>query len=47
MREVLRREVAALAIAGGIFHLINHAAFKGLLFLNAGAIEYSRPAPVI
>ena len=34
-------EVAALAIAGGIFHLINHAAFKGLLFLNAGAIEYT------
>jgi multicomponent Na+:H+ antiporter subunit D len=34
-------EVAALAITGGIFHLINHAAFKGLLFLNAGAIEYT------
>lgn len=34
-------EVASLAIAGGIFHLINHAAFKGLLFLNAGAIEYT------
>jgi multicomponent Na+:H+ antiporter subunit D len=34
-------EVAALAITGGIFHLINHAAFKGLLFLNAGAIEYA------
>jgi multicomponent Na+:H+ antiporter subunit D len=33
-------EVASLAIAGGIFHLVNHAAFKGLLFLNAGAIEY-------
>jgi multicomponent Na+:H+ antiporter subunit D len=33
-------EVAALAIAGGIFHLINHAVFKSLLFLNAGAIEY-------
>ncbi len=33
-------EIAALAIAGGIFHLINHAVFKGLLFLNAGAIEY-------
>ena len=33
-------EVAALAITGGIFHLINHAVFKGLLFLNAGAIEY-------
>jgi multicomponent Na+:H+ antiporter subunit D len=37
----VRQEVAALAIAGGIFHLINHAAFKGLLFLNAGAIEYT------
>jgi multicomponent Na+:H+ antiporter subunit D len=36
-----RPEVAALAISGGIFHLINHAAFKGLLFLNAGAIEYT------
>ncbi|MBP1667337.1 MAG: mrpD 1, partial [Bacteroidetes bacterium] len=36
-----KTEVAALAITGGIFHLINHAAFKGLLFLNAGAIEYS------
>jgi len=33
-------EVAALAIAGGIFHLINHAVFKSLLFLSAGAIEY-------
>ncbi len=36
-----RPEVATLAIAGGIFHLINHAAFKGLLFLNAGAIEFT------
>jgi multicomponent Na+:H+ antiporter subunit D len=34
-------EIAALAIAGGIYHLVNHAAFKGLLFLNAGAIEYT------
>ena len=33
-------DIAALAITGGLFHLINHAAFKGLLFLNAGAIEY-------
>src|SRR6056297_2537460 len=32
--------IASLAIAGGLFHLINHAVFKGLLFLNAGAIEY-------
>jgi multicomponent Na+:H+ antiporter subunit D len=36
-----RPELASLAIAGGIFHLVNHAAFKGLLFLNAGAIEYT------
>jgi multicomponent Na+:H+ antiporter subunit D len=36
-----KSEIASLAIAGGIFHLINHAAFKGLLFLNAGAIEYT------
>jgi len=34
-------KIATLAVAGGLFHLINHAAFKGLLFLNAGAIEYS------
>ncbi|MBP7850892.1 MAG: hypothetical protein KA053_11530 [Lentimicrobiaceae bacterium] len=33
--------VAGLAIAGGLFHMINHAVFKGLLFLNAGAIEYA------
>jgi multicomponent Na+:H+ antiporter subunit D len=36
----LKHDVAVLAIAGGLFHLINHAAFKSLLFLNAGAIEY-------
>jgi multicomponent Na+:H+ antiporter subunit D len=34
-------DIATLAIAGGLFHLVNHAAFKGLLFLNAGAIEYT------
>jgi len=32
--------IATLAIAGGLFHLINHAVLKGLLFLNAGAVEY-------
>jgi multicomponent Na+:H+ antiporter subunit D len=37
----IKPEVASLAISGGIYHLINHAAFKGLLFLNAGAIEYA------
>lgn len=33
--------VAALALMGALFHMFNHAAFKGLLFLNAGAVEYS------
>lgn len=33
-------KIAALAITGGLFHLINHAVFKGLLFLGAGAVEY-------
>jgi multicomponent Na+:H+ antiporter subunit D len=32
--------VAAFAIGGGLFHLFNHAVFKGLLFLNAGAVEH-------
>ncbi len=30
-----------LAILGGLLHLINHAIFKSLLFLNSGAVEYS------
>ena len=29
---------AAFALAAGLFHAINHAAFKGLLFLSAGAV---------
>jgi multicomponent Na+:H+ antiporter subunit D len=37
----VKPDIASLAIAGGLFHLVNHAAFKGLLFLNAGAIEYT------
>jgi multicomponent Na+:H+ antiporter subunit D len=32
--------VAALLISGSLYHLINHAAFKSLLFLNAGSIEH-------
>ncbi len=32
--------IATLAIAGGMYHLVNHAVFKGLLFLNAGALEH-------
>jgi multicomponent Na+:H+ antiporter subunit D len=31
---------AALALAGGLYHMINHSVFKGLLFLNAGALEH-------
>ena len=30
-----------LAILGGLFHLVNHAISKSLLFLNSGAVEYS------
>ncbi len=29
-----------LGVAAGLFHLVNHAIFKSLLFLNAGAVEY-------
>ena len=29
-----------LGVAAGLFHLVNHAVFKSLLFLNAGAVEY-------
>lgn len=31
---------AVLALTGAVYHLINHAVFKGLLFLNAGALEH-------
>lgn len=30
-----------LGILGGLFHLLNHSIFKSLLFLNAGAVEYT------
>ena len=29
-----------LSVAGGIFHFFNHAAFKALLFIVVGAVEY-------
>ncbi|MCF7741365.1 MAG: hypothetical protein K9N00_06175 [Candidatus Marinimicrobia bacterium] len=30
----------SLSVTGGIFHFINHATFKALLFLAIGAVEY-------
>lgn len=33
-------KIAALAVTGGLFHLMNHSIFKALLFLNAGSVEY-------
>jgi len=32
---------ASLAILGGLFHLLNHAVYKSLLFLTSGSIEMS------
>jgi hydrogenase-4 component B len=36
-----RPEVALLGFAGAILHTVNHALFKSLLFLGAGAIQHS------
>jgi len=33
--------LAVLGFSGGLFHVINHAVFKGLLFLGAGAVLHS------
>jgi len=33
--------LAALALVAGLFHTINHASFKGLLFLGAGAVLHA------
>lgn len=30
-----------LGIAGALLHVVNHSAFKSLLFLNAGSVEYA------
>jgi multicomponent Na+:H+ antiporter subunit D len=30
-----------LGVVGALYHLLNHAAFKTLLFLNAGAVEHA------
>jgi hydrogenase-4 component B len=33
--------LAALALVAGLYHTINHASFKGLLFLGAGAVLHA------
>ncbi len=33
--------LAALAFIGGLYHTINHASFKGLLFLGAGSVLHA------
>jgi hydrogenase-4 component B len=37
-RSAGHRDAAALALAGALLHVVNHALFKGLLFLAAGAV---------
>jgi hydrogenase-4 component B len=34
-------ELAALSLAAGLYHSLNHAAFKGLLFLGAGSVLHA------
>jgi hydrogenase-4 component B len=33
-----RSDVAAIGVAASLYHVLNHAAFKGLLFLGAGGV---------
>jgi hydrogenase-4 component B len=35
------RTLAAVAVLGALFHVLNHAAFKGLLFLTGGSLLYA------
>ncbi|MHB1405451.1 MAG: hydrogenase 4 subunit B [Desulfitobacteriaceae bacterium] len=34
-------QAAVVALAAGLFHVFNHAVFKGLLFLGAGAVHFA------
>ena len=33
--------LAALGFIGGLYHALNHATFKGLLFLGAGSVLHA------
>lgn len=33
--------LSVLALVGAIYHLLNHAVFKGLLFLSTGSVQYA------
>lgn len=33
--------LAAFALAAGLYHTLNHATFKGLLFMGAGAVQHA------
>ena len=35
------KALASVAIAAALLHVVNHAAFKGLLFLGAGSVQYA------
>jgi len=34
-------DLALIGLTAGLFHVLNHALFKGLLFLGAGAVHYA------
>jgi hydrogenase-4 component B len=39
-RSIGSREVAALGFAAALLHVVNHALFKGVLFLSAGSVVH-------
>jgi hydrogenase-4 component B len=40
-RSYGRSELASVALAAGLLHILNHAIFKSLLFLSAGAVVHA------
>ena len=37
--------LAVIGFAAGLLHVLNHAIFKGLLFLGAGAVQHAAHTP--